>query len=141
MECTVQIKYDQMNLWQICESIMDFNLKLLYSSNDFVADKRDRVAVSNYKQVGRPRKRGTRAGFLVRQQWRCYHTPLPSLILSNARSLANKVDELATQIVSKRDYTNLDYTNCSLVSVLCFTESWLDAKINDSVLQQMGFTL
>ena len=40
------------------------------------------------------RRRGKRAGALVRLRQRGLRTPLPGIILSNVRSLSNKLDEL-----------------------------------------------
>ncbi|XP_054632319.1 uncharacterized protein LOC129181302 [Dunckerocampus dactyliophorus] len=80
----------------------------------------------------RPRKRGKRGGVLVRLRHRGHRLPLPSLVLSNVRSLANKTDELTSLIVSQRDFRDC--------AAICLTGTWLTANIPDAALQQGGFT-
>ena len=46
----------------------------------------------------RKQKRGCRAGVLAQLRRRPHKLPLPSIFLSNARSLANKMDELKLQL-------------------------------------------
>ena len=59
--------------------------------------------------------------------------PLPSMFLSNVRSLRNKTDEFLCNL-----QTNRDYKHCS---IFCFTETWLDATIPDSAVQPPGLTI
>ena len=82
-------------------------------------------------QPGNPRgqrmpKRGRRGGAVLRLLRRNVRPPLPSMFLSNVRSLCNKTDEFPCILQTKRDYK--DY------SILCFTETWLDATIPDSAV-------
>ncbi|KAL0152393.1 hypothetical protein M9458_052116 [Cirrhinus mrigala] len=79
------------------------------------------------------RKRGKRAGALVKFRQRGFRTPLPSIHLANLRSLANKSDEL--QLLTR---TNKDFLNSA---ALCFTETWLNGTIPDSALHLTGFQL
>ena len=65
------------------------------------------------------RKRGRRAGMPLRR--RGARPPLPSVFLSNVRSLKNKTDELLSLINTRRDYKEC--------SVYCFTETRLDPDI------------
>ncbi|KAK2901605.1 hypothetical protein Q8A73_011351 [Channa argus] len=81
----------------------------------------------------RTRRRGKRAGALVKLRQRGLRTPLPSIHLANLRSLPNKTDELL--LLSR---TNKDFFNSA---VLCFTETWLNDAIPDSVLSLPGFQL
>ncbi|KAI4897626.1 hypothetical protein NFI96_030156, partial [Prochilodus magdalenae] len=60
-------------------------------------------------------------------------TPLPSLFLSNLRSLSNKTEELLLL-----NQTNKDF---SAASALCFTETWLSELTPDSALHLPGFQL
>ncbi len=60
-------------------------------------------------------------------------TPLPSIHLSNLRSLPNKTDKLL--LLSR---TNKDFSNSA---ALCFTETWLNDTIPDSVLHLPNFQL
>nr|XP_054604483.1 uncharacterized protein LOC107395178 [Nothobranchius furzeri]XP_054604484.1 uncharacterized protein LOC107395178 [Nothobranchius furzeri]XP_054604485.1 uncharacterized protein LOC107395178 [Nothobranchius furzeri] len=77
------------------------------------------------------RKRGCRAGAKQRQRKRKFKPSLPSIIMGNVRSLANKMDEL--QALSR---TQLEYRQCS---VMCFTETWLQDHIPDSSVSLPGF--
>ncbi|KAK3521054.1 hypothetical protein QTP86_014749, partial [Hemibagrus guttatus] len=79
------------------------------------------------------RKRGKRAGALVKLRQRGFRTVLPSIHLANLRSLPNKMDELL--LLSR---TNKDFSNSA---ALCFTESWLNDAIPDSALNLPGFQL
>ncbi|XP_048051513.1 polymeric immunoglobulin receptor-like [Megalobrama amblycephala] len=81
----------------------------------------------------RTRRRGKRAGALVKLRQRGLRTPLPSIHLANLRSLPNKTDELL--LLSR---TNKDFSNSA---ALCFTETWLNDAIPDSVLSLPGFQL
>ena len=54
---------------------------------------------------------------------------LPSLLLSNVMSLSPKIDEIQHTIQN----ANLDFT--------CFTETWLQSHINDSVVSISGYNL
>lgn len=84
------------------------------------------------KQFWKPRKRGARGGTLV-QLWRRIHRPaLPSLVLSNVRSLVNKMDELSLLTRSQRDFRD--------AAAICLTETWLDGSFPDSSLQLPGFS-
>ena len=65
----------------------------------------------------RKQKRGCRAGALARLRRRPHKLPLPSIFLSNARSLANKMDELKLQLAANR----LVRDCC----ILLITETWL----------------
>uniref|UniRef100_A0A8C1G2X1 Reverse transcriptase domain-containing protein n=1 Tax=Cyprinus carpio TaxID=7962 RepID=A0A8C1G2X1_CYPCA len=81
----------------------------------------------------RTRKRGKRAGALVRLRKRGFRTPLPSIHLANLRSLPNKTDEIL--LLSR---TNKDFSHSA---ALCFTETWLNDAIPDSALHLPGFQL
>ncbi|KAK3522700.1 hypothetical protein QTP86_030096, partial [Hemibagrus guttatus] len=89
-------------------------------------------AVALFKRF-KKRKRGKRAGALVKLRQRGFRTVLPSIHLANLRSLPNKMDELL--LLSR---TNKDFSNSA---ALCFTESWLNDTIPDSALNLPGFQL
>ncbi|KAL0165807.1 hypothetical protein M9458_037651, partial [Cirrhinus mrigala] len=84
-------------------------------------------------KCSKQRKRGKRAGALVKIRQRSFRTPLPSIHLGNLCSLANKSDEL--QLFTR---TNKDFLNSA---ALCFTETWLNGTIPDSALHLTGFQL
>lgn len=54
-----------------------------------------------------------------------YKPRLPSLIMGNVRSQANKMDELTALVRNQREYRE-----CSL---MCFSETWLHQDIPDNV--------
>ncbi len=78
-------------------------------------------------------RRGKRAGALVKLRQRGLRTLLPSIHLANLRALPNKTDKL---ILLSR--TNKDFSNSA---ALCFTETWLNDAIPDSVLHLPNFQL
>ena len=78
------------------------------------------------------RRRGRRAGALVKFPRRNLRPPLPCVFLSNVCSLKNKADERFFLIQSNRDFKD-----CSF----CFMETWLDPSIPDSAVQPPGYTL
>lgn len=79
------------------------------------------------------RYRGCRAGAgLKARKWR-YKPFLPSIIMGNVNSLTNKSDELETLVKTQKVYRE-----CSL---MCFTETWLNQNIPDSIVDVPGFTL
>ena len=80
----------------------------------------------------RRQPRGRRGGALERLR-REHRTALPAILLSNVRSLANKMDELQLLLGKNR--------NLSASSVLCFTETWPCGSIPDSALQLTGLQL
>ena len=79
----------------------------------------------------RKQKRGKRAGVRARLQADHHRPALPSLFLTNARSLANKINKVRLRIVSRR----MD----SCVTVV--TETWLDGNIPDAAVELAGRSL
>ncbi|KAI3354805.1 hypothetical protein L3Q82_004541 [Scortum barcoo] len=77
-------------------------------------------------------KSGAREGGLrARLQANPYRPALPSLFLTNARSLVNKMDEMKLRIVSAK----ID----SCVAIV--TETWLDNNIPDAAVELAGRSL
>ncbi|XP_052407385.1 uncharacterized protein LOC127952722 [Carassius gibelio] len=81
----------------------------------------------------RTRRRGKRAGALVRLRKRGFRTPLSSIHLANLCSLPNKTEKLL--LLSR---TNKDFSHSA---ALCFMETWLNDAIPDSALHLPGFQL
>lgn len=80
----------------------------------------------------KPRKRGRRGR--VRERMRRQHLsrmPLPSIILSNARSLRNKTEELQALVRHQHEFKE--------ACILAFTETWLGERDADSDLAIDGF--
>ncbi|MGL5530360.1 MAG: endonuclease/exonuclease/phosphatase family protein, partial [Plesiomonas shigelloides] len=81
----------------------------------------------------RARRRGKRAGALVKLRQRGFRMAMPSIHLANLRSLPNKTDELLLLSRANKDFSNS--------AVLCFTETWLNDAILDSALHLPGYQL
>lgn len=79
------------------------------------------------KRRHRKQKRGCRAGPLARLKKQPFRTPLPSIFLSNARSIHNKIDELRLQFA-----TNSCLCNCNIVII---TETWLQTSTPDTAIE------
>ncbi len=80
----------------------------------------------------RTHRGGKRASALVKLRQCGLRMPLPSIHLANLHSLPNKTDEL---LLSQ---TNKDFSNSA---ALCFTETWLNDAIPNSVLHLPNFQL
>ena len=72
----------------------------------------------------RKQKQGGRAGTLARLCKLPFRPLLPSIFLSNARSLANKLDELKLQIATNK--------------IVGDTETWLHPLIPDMAIELVG---
>ncbi len=81
----------------------------------------------------RKQKRGRRSGVMLRLRKQPHKPPLPSLYLSNARSLVHKMDELELQLAGNR-YVR----DCC---VLIVTETWFHPGIPDASVQLAGRTM
>ncbi|KAJ8402059.1 hypothetical protein AAFF_G00372940 [Aldrovandia affinis] len=75
----------------------------------------------------RARQRKTEA----RREKRRFKPYLPSIIMGNVRSLANKMDELTGVTQSQAEFREC--------SIMCFTESWLHKDIPDNNVSVGGF--
>lgn len=128
------IKYERLELLHIRDSVQQPPPRLLYSSSDFetiLSRPTERASALGRNQP--PWKRGRRAGALMRLRRRKHRCPLPSIILSNVRLLANKTDELSLLIRSRRDVADC--------SVMCVTETWLHEGVPNSAILPAGFSL
>jgi hypothetical protein len=76
------------------------------------------------------KKRGSRGGVRNRLRRRGSRLPLPTVSLTNARSLSNKMDELT--VLVRHDG---DYRRCNL---FCVTETWLSEEKDIGELE--GYT-
>ena len=79
----------------------------------------------------RKQKRGRRSGLRARLEANPYRPALPSLLLANARSLNNKMDEIRLRIITKK----MEWC------VMIVTETWLDVNIPDSAVELEGRSL
>ncbi len=104
------------------------NLFLDFDYSDFLQDIVVGGAIALVKRF-RMRRRGKRAGVLVKLRQRGFRTQLPSIHLANLRSLPNKTDKLL--LLSR---TNKDFSNST---ALCFTETWLNDTIPDSASAEL----
>lgn len=78
------------------------------------------------------RRRGRRGGARQRLRKRGNKPPLPSIILSNVRSLSSEVDELRSNCRHCHEHRE----SCLMV----FTASWLRQDIPDSLIGIEGFS-
>ncbi|KAK0148991.1 RNA-directed DNA polymerase from mobile element jockey [Merluccius polli] len=81
--------------------------------------------------------RGCRAGLKVRtrrmeKKWR-FKPAVPSMVMGNVNSLANKTDELASLVRNQKLYRE-----CSLI---CLTETWLTSCIPTANVELPGFSV
>jgi hypothetical protein len=81
--------------------------------------------------LSRKRKRGKKGGLRQRIRDRKTRPPLPTLLLSNVRSLRNQMSELSACVKYLYEYRD----SC----LLCFTETWLNDAIDSSTLNIDGF--
>ncbi|XP_071843761.1 uncharacterized protein [Apostichopus japonicus] len=81
----------------------------------------------------RKRRRG-KAGGVKKRQKRCKGKPfLPSIIMGNVRSLNNKIDELQANARYFQEFRD--------ISLMSFTETWLNDNITDESMYIDGFKL
>ncbi|KAL0154123.1 hypothetical protein M9458_050582 [Cirrhinus mrigala] len=125
------ISFSRNELLDIRNSTSD-NFLPTFEHSDVLLDILVGGAALLYKRSKR-RKRGKRAGALVKFRQRGFRTPLPSIHLANLRSLANKSDELQLLTGTNKDFL--------IFAALCFTETWLNGTIPDSALHLTGFQL
>ncbi|XP_078255867.1 uncharacterized protein LOC144593736 isoform X2 [Rhinoraja longicauda] len=79
------------------------------------------------------RRRGRRAGLLVRLKEHGCKSPLPSILQVNIQGIENQLDEFKARLAHKsalRDY-----------SLLCLTETWLTPASLNCTIQPEGFSL
>ena len=127
-------QYDRDVLLHIRDTMSECDMQPNYRFNDIVLPGQNWVTDQPANARGqRVRKRGRRGGALLRLRRRNLRPPLPSMFLSNVRSLRNKTDEFLCNL-----QTNRDYKHCS---IFCFTETWLDATIPNSAMQPPGLTI
>ncbi|KAI2652653.1 RNA-directed DNA polymerase from mobile element jockey [Labeo rohita] len=125
------ISFSRNELLDIRNSTPD-NFLPTFEHSDVLLDILVGGAAFLYKRSKR-HERGKCTGALVKFRQRGFRTPLPSILLANLRSLANKSDEL--QLLTR---TNKDFLNSA---ALCFMETWLNGTIPDSALHVTGFQL
>ncbi len=81
----------------------------------------------------RSRRRGKRAGVLVRLRRRAFRPPLPTILLANVQSLDNKLCELWARISYQRETSDC--------CVICLTETWMSAMVPGSAIKLKGFSV
>ncbi len=91
------------------------------------------VWVVQSRKSSRRRKRGKRAGVLVRLRRRAFRPPLPTILLANVQSLDNKLCELRARISYQRETMDC--------CVICLTETWMSAMVPDSAIELTGFSV
>ncbi len=89
------------------------------------------VCTARPRRRKRSRRRGKRAGVLVRLRCRAFRPPLPTILLANVQSLGNKLYELRARISYQRETSDC--------CVICLTETWMSAMVPDSAIELTGF--
>ncbi len=89
--------------------------------------------VAQSRKRHRRRKRGKRAGVLVRLRRRAFRPPLPTISLANVQSLDNKLCELRARISYQRETRDC--------CVICLTETWMSAMVPDSAIELTCFCM
>lgn len=84
-------------------------------------------------QRRRLRRRGRRGGVRQHLRQRGNRPPLPSMILSNVRSLKKKMDELRINATACYEYRESP--------IMVFTETWPHRDVPDSLFELEGFSL
>ncbi len=84
------------------------------------------------RRKNRSRKRGKRAGVLVRLRCRAFRPPLPTILLANVQSLDNKLCELRARISYQQETRDF--------CIICLTETWMSAMVPDSAIELTGFS-
>ncbi len=79
----------------------------------------------------RSRKRGKRAGVLVRLRCRAFRPPLPTILLAKVQSLDKKFCELRAHISYQRETRDC--------CVICLTETWMSAMV--PAIELTGFSV
>ncbi len=75
----------------------------------------------------RKKHREKHAGIRNRLRVRAHSPPLPSILLSNVKSLENKMDDLRARISFQRDIRDCN--------ILCLTETWLTPSVPDTAVR------
>ncbi len=81
----------------------------------------------------RSRKRGKRAGVLVRLRRHAFRPTLPTILLANVQSLDKKLCELRARISYQRETRDC--------CVIWLTETWMSAMVPDSAIELTGFSV
>ncbi|CAG6018054.1 unnamed protein product [Menidia menidia] len=85
------------------------------------------------RRCERKQKRGCRAGLLLKLRKQPLKPPLPSLYLTNARSIVHKTDDLELQLAGNRYVSDC--------CVLIITETLLHTQVPDATVQLVDHTL
>ena len=105
---------------------IDFPFEILPSCPSTHSDS------SHRNRQGKKRKRGKKGDFRQKlKKQKDGRAPLPSVILSNVRSLRSKTDELQASVRYMHEYSE--------ACLLAFTESWLDDRVHNHELTIDGF--
>lgn len=84
------------------------------------------------RRCERRQKRGKRGGVWVRLKANPFKISLPTIFLSNARSIRNKMDEVRLRLTMQKQMDNFNS--------LIFTETWLDSTTPAAAIELAGRT-
>lgn len=125
-------------LWLICNSFAlqpdNGNWLLTYSRDELLVHRAS--LLSNTKPTVvlpselRLRKRGKRGGTRCRVRKRPFKPPLPTILMSNVRSLRNKMDLLHARCHIFRD-----------ICIIALSKTWLKESVSDAEVSLDNFTI
>ncbi len=91
------------------------------------------VLFKRFRTCRRGKRARARGQALVKLRQRRFRTALPTIHLTNLRSLPNNTDKLILLYRTNKDFSNY--------AALCFTETWLNDVTLDSALNLPNFQL
>ena len=119
---TIPIQYDRQFMFHLAEEP---------ASKHRTPDLPDWVPTRDQPDQQCTRRRGKRGGIRQRVRNRGHRPPLPTITLSNVRSIVNKMDELRANVNYDHEYRNS--------SLICLTETWLHSDIHSNNIEIPGF--
>ncbi len=126
--------YDRDTLLNIGSSVAQRKADFVFlNASGLFTDTASEPFVLAAKPKKRRRRRGKRAGVLVRLRRRGFRPPLPTILLANVQSLDNKLCELRARISYQRETRDC--------CVICLTETWMSAMVPDSAIELTGFSV
>uniref|UniRef100_A0A8C9VFB8 Reverse transcriptase domain-containing protein n=1 Tax=Scleropages formosus TaxID=113540 RepID=A0A8C9VFB8_SCLFO len=128
------ITYDRDTLIRIGHSVAHRNSDFNFLNADALFTNRAEPSLweTRRHRRKRSRRRGKRAGVLVRLRQRAFRPPLPTILLANVQSLENKLGELGVRISYQRETRDC--------CVICLTETWLSGEVPNSAIEPAGFS-
>lgn len=140
--CRAKLQYSQLELYNIGYNCQ-IPITIDYQRSNNIPPEITRPTDALWNVVGsvkrrrrrkeRKQKRGCRSGQLTRLRRHPFKPALPSIFLTNARSIVNKIDEVEALLAG-----NLFVRDCCVLAVM---ETWLREDIPDASVQLASRTM